>query len=434
MVVYLPMSRTVSFGDNYVRRLVDDELDQVFPMLPAVLLDGPKGVGKTATALQRSRTTRRLDNAADRAVIEADPLVIGSDAPPVLIDEWHRVPPVLDAVRQLVDRDLTGGRFLLTGSPPAAQTHSGAGRISTVRMRPLSLYERGVGLPTVSFTELLSGARPKVRGTSPLGLVDYVDEIIAGGFPGMRHLTGRALNLQLDSYLDRIVDHDLRQAGYTVRRPAALYAWMRAYAAATSTTASWEKVRDAATAGVSNKPAKSTVENYTDLLTMLRILDPIDAWLPSMNHLSRLNQGPKHQMADPALAVRLLGRTRRHLLEGVEGAIQVLRDGTLLGNLFESLAALSVRTFAQACESRTYHLRTMGGRQEIPFIVEGPEGVLAFEVKLSSSIGDRDVQHLHWLKGQLGNDLLDAVVLHTGPEAYRRRDGIAVIPLELLGP
>lgn len=85
-------------------------------------------------------------------------------------------------------------------------------------------------------------------------------------------------------------------------------------------------------------------------------------------------------------------------------------------------------------ESRTYHLRTMGGRQEIDFIVEGPEGVLGFEVKLSSSIGDRDVQHLHWLKDQLGDDLLDAVVLHTGPEAYRRRDGIAVIPLELLGP
>lgn len=422
------------FGAGYVRRAVDDELDVLLPQLPAVLLDGAKGVGKTATAIRRCRTIRRLDVPAEHAVLAADPDLVGSGEAPILIDEWQRVPAVWDAVRRLVDDDPSGGRFVLTGSPPGSGTHSGAGRITTVRMRPLSLPERGLTLPTVSLGEMLRGRRPPIRGRSSVALADYVDEILAGGFPGMRHLTGRALEQQLDSYVERIVTHDLGEAGFVVRRPATVMAWMRAYAAATGTTASWETVRDAATSGVANKPAKTTTVPYVELLTSLRVLDPVEAWSPTRNDLSRLTSTPKHHLVDPALAARLLGCTRRRLLTGHEGSSVVPRDGTLLGGLFESLAALSVRTFAGVSGARTYHLRTKGGRQEIDFVVEGGEGVVALEAKLSGAIEDRDVRNLRWLREQIGDELLDAVALTTGPEAYRRPDGIAVVPLALLGP
>lgn len=222
--------------------------------------------------------------------------------------------------------------------------------------------------------------------------------------------------------------------GFTVRRPAGVRAWLRAYAAATATTASWEKIRDAATSGVANKPARTTTFQYTELLTSLRILDPLEAWLPTRNHLARLTSAPKHHLADPALAARLLDRTREDLLTGADDPRMMPRDGTLLGGLFESLAALSVRTAAQATEARTGHLRTEGGRHEIDFIVEGGGTVLALEAKLAASVDDRDVRHLRWLGAQLGDDLADAVMLTTGPEAYRRSDGIAVVPLALLGP
>ncbi len=422
------------FLGPYVRRIIDDDLDELGHQLPAILLDGPKGVGKTETARQRCRTVRRLDVGPDRAVVEADPFIVSEGEPPVLIDEWQRLPAVWDAVRRLVDQDPSGGRFLLTGSPPTQGTHSGAGRITTLRMRPLTISERGLCPPTVSFGALLEGDGVAVGGRSPVGLTAYVEEIVAGGFPGMRHLSGRALTHQLDGYLERIVDRDLPEAGFTVRRPATVRAWLRAYAAATATSASWEKIRDAAMADQVDKPAKATVMNYTELLGALRILDPVEAWLPSHNHLSRLTVGPKHHLVDPALAARLLGRTVQNMLAGEEGSVRVPRDGTLLGGLFESLALLSVRTFAQANDADTRHLRTSGGGHEVDLIVVRNGAVLAIEVKLSATVDDHDVRHLKWLRDRIGSDVIDLVVLTTGPDAYRRRDGVAVVPLALLGP
>ena len=201
--------------------------------------------------------------------------MIAADPTPLLVDECQRVPGTFDAMRRLVDEDPSGGRLLLTGSAPTRQTHSGAGRVTTMRMRPLTLSERGIEVPTVSFAALLEGDTP-VRGRTRLGLPEYAGEILAGGFPGMRDLDERARQRQLDSYLDRIVGHDLVEAGYKVRRPATVTAWLRAYAAATGTTASWEKIRDAATSGVSDKPAKSTTLPAIELLTAQRILDPVD--------------------------------------------------------------------------------------------------------------------------------------------------------------
>lgn len=427
-----PMLRTVSFtGTTYVRRIVDDELDEVFPQLPAILLDGAKGVGKTETAKRRCRTIRRLDIGPERDIVAADPSIVEHDRPPVLVDEWQRVPSVLDAVRRLVDADTSGERYLLTGSLPSGSTHSGAGRIATVRMRPLALSERLAITDGVSLGALLGGDA-RLSGRCALTLRDYTDEVVRGGFPGMRHLSGRALTTQLDSYLERIVDHDLPGAGFQVKRPATVAAWLRSYAAVVGTTASWEKIRNAAAAGNGTKPAKTTAAPYIELLTALRILDPLPAWMPANNHLSALTEAQKHYLADPALAARLvrLGATR--LLAGSTPGTAVPRNGAYLGALFESLAVLSVRTLAQRHDARTYHLRTRGGRHEVDMIIEGSNGFIGVEVTLASSITWGDVSHLLWLRDQLPDECRDLVVLTTGPEAYRRRDGIAVIPLGLL--
>ena len=422
---------------SYRPRIVDAELNELLAALPAVSIEGPKGVGKTETARQRAAARHELDRPGAHDLIQADPDRLVRGAEPILIDEWQRYPPSWDLVRRAVDAQRRPGRFILTGSASDdfPGTHSGAGRIVTVRMRPLSLAERGVDTPSVSLADLLAGTRPPIEGHTDVTLDRYVEEIVAGGFPGMHGGSGRARRAELDGYVARIVDRELPEQGIRTRNPAMLRRWLRASAAATATTASYDRIRDASTAGEDDKPARSTTRPYRDTLERLGILDPVFAWLPGGGHLSRLNVAPKHHLADPALAARLLGLDAGALLEPRPVVPAIPRDGPLLGALFESLVTQSVRVYAQAAEADVNHLRTWGGGLEVDLVVvRGDQRVVAVEVKLTAVVADRDVRHLHRLGDRIGPQLLDAAIVTTGADAYRRRDGIAVVPASLLGP
>jgi predicted AAA+ superfamily ATPase len=422
---------------GYAYRVVDDELDELLPSLPAISLEGPKGVGKTATAQRRAASVFALDDPAQRELMAADPGRLDRRPWPVLVDEWQRAPSVWDLVRRSVDRDPTPGRFLLTGSaaPLTAPTHSGAGRIVQVRMRPMSLAERGLTLPSVSLAALLTGDRLDIEGSNDLTLPDYAEEILRSGFPGIRQLSGRARRAQLDGYLARVVERDFPDQGHQVRRPATLHAWLSAYAAATASTASYNALLDAATPGESDKPAKTTTIAYRDVLSALWLLDPVPGWSPTRSPFTRLGSAPKHHLADPALAARLLRADAGTLLDDTVPGTLSPRQGPLLGALFESLVTLSVRVYAQAAEAGVHHLRTRDGDHEIDLIVQrDDQRVLALEVKLAPTVDDRDTTHLKWLRSRLGEDLLDAAVITTGAHVYRRADGIAVIPAAALGP
>lgn len=422
---------------EYIHRIIDAELEDLLVELPAVAVEGPKGVGKTETAKRRAATVFRLDSLAHRELAAADPSQLLSADPPVLLDEWQYVPSLWDAVRRAVDDDPAPNRYLLAGSaaPTAPPTHSGAGRIVTLRMRPLALGERGLAVATVSLADLLSGSRPSVSGATDVRLADYAREIVRSGFPGIRRFSGRALRAQLDGYISRIVDRDFIEQDQPVRKPEALRRWMAAYAAATSTTTTLDKIRKAATSGEGDVLSKPTVIAYREVLGRLWIIEPVPGWLPSRSHLTRLTQGPKHHLADPALAARLLGINEPALLGGEEPSTIVPRDGTFLGQLFESLVTLSIRAYAQLAEANVRHLRTYDGRQEVDLVVErSDQRVVAIEVKLAGTVADRDVANLLWLRERLGGDLLDEVVVTTGTHAYRRKDGVAVVPAALLGP
>ena len=416
----------------YSPRIVDIELDELAEA-PAVSIEGPRGVGKTETALRRANTVHRLDDPDQLAVLRAEPRRVVAGEPPVLIDEWQRLPGSWDLVRRAVDADPTGSRFLLTGSaaPAAEPTHTGAGRIITVRMRPMSLAERGLDTPTVGLSELLDGGRGALGGQTRVGVEQYAEEIIGSGFPGLRVQPPRVRLGLLDGYIERIVEHDIDGFGRTFRDRGGLRSWMAAYAAATSTAASFEKIRDAASAGEADKPSRTTAIPYRAALERLWMIEEVPAWSPTRNRLRGLASAPVHQMADPAIAARLLGATA----DGLIGGRSWGGDGPLLGALFESLVALSVRVYAQSSGARVSHLRTHGGEHEVDLIVERADGgIVALEVKLKAVIGDGDVRHLRWLADRIGPRMLDAAVLSTGREAYRRLDGIGVIPASLLGP
>ncbi|MDR2380280.1 MAG: DUF4143 domain-containing protein, partial [Bifidobacteriaceae bacterium] len=296
----------------------------------------------------------------------------------------------------------------------------------------LSLPERQVATPTVSLAGLLAGRSEPITGTTRFSPADYIREILASGFPAIRGAQERFQRRLLDGYLAAIVTKDIPEAGGTVRRPAALRSWLAAYGAATATTASYSAILNAATAGESDKPAKPTAAAYRELLTRVRVLDPLPAWVPTFAHLKRLGQRPKHHLVDPALAARLLGATFESLIQGKDTPV-FPRDGTFLGALFESLAVQTVRVLADACEASVFHCRTSENRQEVDVIVQRPDlGVLAIEVKFSQQVRPADVASLNWLEAQLPGRVVDKVILNASERAYRRKDGVAVVPLALL--
>lgn len=413
---------------KYQLRAIDNQLDEMLQFSGAIAVEGVKGVGKTESAIRRSEHLLQLDRAGDRQLLEADPEFRSFSTDTILIDEWQRMPECWDFVRRGVDAQRTPGRFLLTGSatPQAGiDTHSGAGRILSIRMRPMALFERREHCATVSLADLFLGNAP-ISGTTDLTLNDYVSEIARSGFPGFNEQPQRAINVELDSYIERIVDRDLPEQGYNVRNRAGLLGWMRAYAAASSTTMSYSEILNATTPSESDKPARKTAALYRSKLTEIWMLDEVPAWDFVRSPLAGLAQAPKHQLADPAFVLRLLGVPANRLITE--------RYRHFLGPLFESLATLSVRVAAESQFGSVRHLRTRRGDHEVDLIASNQDGdLVAIEVKLTADVKNDDVAHLHWLKEQLPDDVVDMVVLTTGNRAYRRSDGVAVVPLALFG-
>ena len=413
-----------STAQNYLWRYIDDELEAL-DGLTAIAIDGAKGVGKSET--------RHLDRDNERELLYAQMDKILQGPGTICLDEWQHVPQVWDAVRRNVDKHVAT-RYLLTGSATptsGVDTHSGAGRILSLRMRPLSVAERDNTQPSVRIAELFeqnNDSRVEISGAIDWQLADYAEAICSTGLPGIRTLPPRARRQHVASYIHRVIDRDIPEQGLLVRKPESLRAWWRAYAAASSTPTAYNKILDAATAGDSNKTSKETAQGYRDMLQKLWLLDPVPAWHPNRTPLKRLTTGPKHQIFDPGIAAALLGVSAEMLVARDPGSWE------LFGQLFESLVTLTVRAAGQAAEAETAHLRLQGGSREVDLILERYDGkVIAFEVKLNPVPTDRDVRHLNWLGEQLGSRLVDKIVVTTGSHAYRRADGCAVVPLALLG-
>ena len=265
-----------------------------------------------------------------------------------------------------------------------------------------------------------------ITGSSDLTASDYADAICQTGLPGFQQLTGRALRLAVDSYLRDVLDKDIFTQGYFTRTPHTLRAWLRSYAQATATTASYAQILEGATAGEGDKPSSETTRTYRDFLTKLWILEPLEAWQPLGSGWKRLTSSPKHHLVDPGFAARLLDLEAQDLLTPA--------GANMYGALFESLAVLCVRVFAQALEATVGHFRTRAGEHEVDLVLQGRGGaIVALEVKTANRVGDHDVKHLLWLRERVGEKMRAAAVLYGGKQAYMRKDGIAVIPLGCLG-
>lgn len=425
--------------DQYYSRLIEKHLMELMHELPAIAIDGLKGIGKTATATRLAQTVFELDKEGDAILVANSMSRLGTSPRPVLIDEWQKIPQVWDFVRREVDAGAPAGAFLLTGSIANADVniHSGAGRILKTRMFPLSLAERGLSAPTVSLGSMLASGTPfalPIAGETEIRFEQYMQEIVASGLPGLRRFSSSARSRMMDSYLASMLSHDFVQQGIHLRQPQTLMRWLRAYAASVSTDAGYTEILDASTPGESAKPAAKTTIAYREALENLWLIDEVPAWLNGTDYHARLKRTPKHFLADPAFAAYLLNIDSDRIQDpsSAETGFDA-KYGNIVGRLFESLVQLSLRTYAAVNDATLSFLRTQSGHHEVDFILQRGNHVVAVEVKLSPSVKDDDVRHLLWLKEIMGTDLSDAVVLTTGNLAYRRQDGIAVVPAVLLG-
>jgi predicted AAA+ superfamily ATPase len=426
------------YGMTYSSRIIDAQIKEYLDGLAAIAIVGAKGVGKTSTAKRNANTVLELDvSEAARAFASSRESMASLKDTPVLIDEWSRAPQSWDVVRRLVDDDRAPGHFILTGS--ASQTdaniHSGAGRIVQLKMRPLSIQERIGFQAKVRLSDLLDESLDvNLYESCQATMPDYAEEICLSGFPGIHELSQRFARVQLDGYIEDIIQKEFPEQGLKVRKPHVLKAWLKAYAAATASTTSYKKILVASTAGEDQKPASSTTLVYRDVLDMLYLTDRVDPWLPTDNHFTTLGKSPKHYLVDPGLAARILGLDVDGLIKDAIEPLGPQRKTSIFGRLFESLAASSLKVYCQHNEADLFHLRTPMGDHEVDFIVIQGNTVIGIEVKLSHEVSQADVSQLHWLQTKLASHKkLIKVVINTGAYAYRREDGVFVVPLGILG-
>lgn len=412
-------------SSTYHPRLIEPVLDELAAELSALMVVGPRAVGKTTTVGRRAATTIRLDVAAQAAAFEADPdAALRGLAEPVLLDEWQTVPGVLGAVARSVNADPRPGRFFVTGSAlpeKEAAPWPGTGRLQRVTMFPMTVAEqqRSLGMETF-FDKLLDGSL--VSPADPLDLRDYIELALKGGFPrpalALRSAATRAS--WFDSYLHDLLTHDVEQVEPTRTRPRdpmLLRRYFEAYALNSAGVCDDKTIYDAA------QVRKETAAAYEALLTRLFVIEQVPAW--TSNRLKRLTLQPKRYVVDPALLAYLL----RVDVQGV------LRDGDLLGRMLDTFVVAQLRPeiAISTHRPRLHHLRTEQGRHEVDLLLEfGGDRVIGIEVKASAAAKADDAKHLAWLRDELGDRFLAGVVLCTGPSIYRLGEKIVAAPIATL--
>jgi len=401
------------------------------------MIEGPKACGKTATARQLATSEVLLDvdqNARQAATVS--PGLVLEGATPRLLDEWQTVPAIWDHVRRAVEDRKKPGQFILTGSavPPDDITqHSGAGRITRLLMRPMSLYETGHSDGSVSLASVLARAPVPSAATSTT-LEQIADRVAAGGWPGLLDLPIDVAQRAIRDYLGEIARVDINrvdapQPGQRERRrdPRRVQRLLRSIARNIATAAAI-KTLAADTGGADGALNRETASDYLDRLKRLMVVEDQPAWAPHLRSRYVLREGDTRHFVDPSLAVAALRAT----------PARILRDLNLFGLLFESLAVRDLRVYAQAADAEVVHYRDSED-VECDAIVETRDGRwAAFEVKLGGGLVEEGADDLRRFISRIdtkrcGEPALLAVITATG-YAYTRPDGIAVIPLTLLGP
>ena len=424
--------------NHYLPRAVDETIDSYLRIFGAVEITGTKWCGKTWSALRHAKTVNYVDQSLELA--KADPSLMLLGERPHLIDEWQLVPSIWDSVRHQVDADFGAhGSFLLTGSSTpldpevVSALHSGAGRIGKIRMRPMSLQESGDSKGVVSLKGLFAGEfTPAVTETDTLGLVDLA---CRGGWPGVLGMAVSDAQTMVRDYAVRSVDTGAARAGLDVDVFRRVLVSLARNLGQSTTYKVILRDMFGAEEHPENLMGEDKVRTYLEAMKSMFLIEEVPGWAPAARSTKRFLTKPKRYLADPSIAVALLGMNQKALLA----------DWQTFGLVFENLVVRDLMVYASTLDLldgtpvRYYH---DDSGLEADAIIQLADGRwAAFEVKCSEDKVPQAVAQLKRLKAKVCENphsqnaapAFMAVITGNGQYARRVEDGIYVIPIRLLG-
>ena len=421
--------------ENYKNRIVDEILQKKLMGKGAVLIQGPKWCGKTTTAEQISKSILYMSKPDEKEqniiMAEINPNLLLKGEVPRLIDEWQIAPKLWDAIRYEVDHRNAEGQFILTGSSVPAKmddvTHSGTGRFAFVLMRPMSLYESGESTGQVSLKELFNGTK-NIECINNLDIEDVAYLICRGGWPRSIFMEEEIALEQAFDYYDAVVNRDISEADGISRNPERVKNLMRAYARNMGTQASNDTLKSDIIVNDSNSLDTDTVLSYINALKKIFVVEEVPAWNPNLRSKTAIRKSDTRYFIDPSIAVAALGI----------GPKDLLNDLNTFGLLFETLCIRDLRVYSESIKGKVYHYRDSSDLEcdAVIHLRDGSYGLI--EIKLG---GDKLINEgagtLKKLESRIDitkmkNPSFLLVLTATGKYAYRREDGVYVVPIGCL--
>ncbi|MDR3120636.1 MAG: DUF4143 domain-containing protein [Clostridiales bacterium] len=416
---------------KYLRRIADGVLDAALEASGAVLIEGPKWCGKTRTATERAASKLLMQDPdyTEPYLKAADtkPSLLLKGDTPRLIDEWQMAPVLWDAVRFAVDQRGESGQFILTGSAVPkdnAVQHTGAGRISRLPMRTMTLFESLESSGDISLSALFDG-KCDGDGFSALTIEKLAFALARGGWPASIGEKESAAIKRVYDYVDAVINIDVSRVDGVEKSPARVRALMRSLARNVSTMANMTTIRNDI-AGDEDTISEKTIASYLNALRRIYVVEDLPAWNPAMRSKTALRTSPKRHFTDPSIAAAVLRATPDSLLN----------DFNTFGLLFESLCIRDLRVYAQAIDGEVFHYRDKCGLEAdaIVHLKDGRWG--AIEVKMGAKEIETAAENLKTLREKVNVDKMREpsflMVLTATELAYRRADGVYIAPIGCL--
>lgn len=420
---------------QYRKRIADQILQRKLQGKGAVLIEGPKWCGKTTTAEQTAKSFLYMNDPKtmrqNLSMAEIDPGRLLQGKTPRLIDEWQLAPKLWDAVRFEVDHRHNLGQFILTGSAVPPETdeikHSGTGRVSWLTMRTMSLFESGESSGEVSLQELFA-APEKISGTASSDIERIAFFVCRGGWPQAIDMERELALDQAIDYYDGVVHSDINRADNVNKNPERVKRLMRSFArmqgAQVPNSAIGEDIRVNDDGSINEE----TVGRYIDALKKIFVVEDMPAWNPNLRSKTAIRTSDTRYYTDPSIAAAALGL----------GPDDLLADLNTFGLLYETLAVRDLRVYAESLGGQVYHYRDKDGLEcdAVVHLRNGAYGLI--EIKLGGDkLIEEGVRTLQDLAGKIDTGKMKApsflmVLTGVGDYAYRRHDGVYIVPIATL--